>query len=75
MFLKMFTGPGKKNREMDWQLVSSYFTVKSTDIFLQYRLFTLTVLDELKLEVLNSDSNASRRERFTTSEPGYHILL
>ena len=23
----------KKKREMDWQLVASYFTVKSTDIF------------------------------------------
>ena len=25
--------PVRKNREMDWQLVASYFTVKSTDIF------------------------------------------
>ena len=34
-FLKMFTGARKKKqqREMDWQLVASYFTVKSTDIF------------------------------------------
>ena len=29
----MFTGARKKKREMDWQLVASYFTVKSTDIF------------------------------------------
>ena len=29
---KKFTGACKK-REMDWQLVASYFTVKSTDIF------------------------------------------
>ena len=28
----MFTGTRKK-REMDWQLIASYFTVKSTDIF------------------------------------------
>ena len=28
----MFTGDRKK-REMDWQLVGGYFTVKSTDIF------------------------------------------
>ena len=32
-FLKMFTGACKKEREMDWQLVASYFTVKSTEIF------------------------------------------
>ena len=30
---EMFTGAYKKKREMDWQLVASYFTVKSTDIF------------------------------------------
>ena len=29
----MFTGACKKKREMDWQLVARYFTVKSTDIF------------------------------------------
>ena len=29
----MFTGACKKYWEMDWQLVVSYFTVKSTDIF------------------------------------------
>ena len=29
----MFTDTRKKIREMDWQLVASYFTVKSTDIF------------------------------------------
>ena len=28
----MFTGARKK-REMDWQLVASYFTAKSTDTF------------------------------------------
>ena len=28
----MFTGTSKKG-EMDWQLIASYFTVKSTDIF------------------------------------------
>ena len=28
----MFTGARKK-REMDWQLVASYFTVKSKDMF------------------------------------------
>ena len=33
--LKMFTGARKK-REMDWQLVASYFTVKATDIFAVY---------------------------------------
>ena len=33
--MKMFTGARrkKKKREMDWQLVACYFTVKSTDIF------------------------------------------
>ena len=29
----MFTGALKEKREMDRQLVASYFTVKSTDIF------------------------------------------
>ena len=29
----MFTGASEKLREKDWQLVASYFTVKSTDIF------------------------------------------
>ena len=32
----MFTGASKKKkkkREMDWQLVASYFTVKSMEIF------------------------------------------
>ena len=29
----MFTGARKNKRGMDWQLVASYFTVKSTDIF------------------------------------------
>ena len=28
-----FTGARKEKREMDWQLVASYFIVKSTDIF------------------------------------------
>ena len=28
----MFTG-ARKQREMDWQMVAGYFTVKSTDIF------------------------------------------
>ena len=31
----MFTCAFKKLREMDWQLVAIYFTVKSTDTFLQ----------------------------------------
>ena len=29
----MFTGAREKKREMDWQLVASYFTVKFTDYF------------------------------------------
>ena len=31
--LKYLRAPVKNNGEMDWQLVASYFTVKSTDIF------------------------------------------
>ena len=41
--LKMFTGARKK-REMDWQLVATYFTVKSTDIFCSV-LFMFTIYD------------------------------
>ena len=37
-FLKMFTGACKKYREIDWQLVASYFTVKSTNIFYSVKL-------------------------------------
>ena len=43
----MFTGARekkkkkkKKKREMDWQLVASYFTVKSTDTFAVYRIMS-----------------------------------
>ena len=36
----MFTGARKKNekrkQEMDWQLVASYFKVKSADVFAVY---------------------------------------
>ena len=35
----MFKGAGKKTREMDWQLVASYFTVKSTDILCSAPVF------------------------------------
>ena len=34
----MFTGARKKKREMDWQLVASYYTVKSIDIFAVIKL-------------------------------------
>ena len=38
-FMKMFTGARRKKtkREMDWQLVACYFTVKSKDIFCNAR--------------------------------------
>ena len=38
----------KKKREMDWQLVASYFTVKSTDIF-------YSVWNHLSLDTVDSD--------------------
>ena len=46
-FVKMFTGARKKWK-MDWQLVASYFTVKSTDIFCSAKL-------KIKIQIVGSD--------------------
>ena len=51
----MFTGARKKTkkkkkqkkREMDWQLVASYFIVKSTDIFCSVAFNVLSVLETI----------------------------
>ena len=41
----MLTGACKKIREMDWQLVASYFNIKSTEFFTVYvYIFVCTVI-------------------------------
>ena len=53
----MFTGARKKNkREMDWQLVASYFTLKSTDIFcsVQYTAYGIYEKNHKTLIILNT---------------------
>ena len=51
----MFTDARKKRREMDWQLVASCFTVKSSDIFCSVQLIPGTAGINL-LSYRNSNS-------------------
>ena len=61
----------KKKREMDWQLVARYFTVKSTDIFCSVTIINLScVLSKAGIEEadLRQDQSAIEMETklFTT---------
>ena len=60
----MFTGTCEKQREMDWQLLASYFTVKSTDNF-----YSVRPIRQGSIKIMISEVPSHQRQTF------YHVVV